>query len=147
MTITFNSVDYIVMIIIAAAIIVGLVFWFVKKSHPAPIDDFSAKKISEEWLQIEELIKQDSPNAWKLAVLEADKLVDYALKTLAVPGKDFGERIRAINYQLPSIRNVWPAHIVRNKLVHESDYQLDKKTAVRSVQQFKEALKTLKVLK
>jgi len=109
-------------------------------------DAFSRDKIMREWQGIEDLVKKDSTTAWKLAVLEADKLFDYTLKSLAIPGKDLGERIRFMSYKHPVVREVWPAHKVRNRLVHETDYHLDKKTAYFVVARFKKILKLLGAL-
>jgi hypothetical protein len=58
-----------------------------------------------------------------LAIIDADKLVDNVLKKANVRGESMGERLRAVEKLVP--RNVyndmWEAHKIRNRLVHEID--------------------------
>jgi len=146
MSITFTKLDYIWLSLLIAAIIVFILWLISRRLKRVEIDSFSQEKIKKQWQEIENLLSQDSASAWKLAVLEADKLLDYTLKAIGLPGKDLGERLRAAAYNYSKIREVWPAHKVRNRLVHEAEYQLDKRTARRAVEQFKKALKILRAL-
>jgi hypothetical protein len=146
MSITFTKLDYFWLISIGILIIVFLIWLVARKIKKAEIDEDVLAKIKKEWQEVENLISENSANSWKLAILEADKVLDLALKILGFPGKDLGERLKVVTHKYPSISEVWAAHKVRNQLVHETDYQLNSSTAKKSVEQFRRALKILRML-
>jgi len=57
----------------------------------------------------------------KMAVIEADKVVDVVLKRAGVPGETMAERLRKVQKQVqrPIYSGMWEAHKMRNRLVHE----------------------------
>jgi len=62
----------------------------------------------------------ENPNDWKLAIIEADIILDQTLKNRGYAGTSLGERLRSITpSQLSSIDDAWEAHRVRNKIAHE----------------------------
>ena len=60
-------------------------------------------------------------------LIEADKLLDYTLQQRKVKGETLGERLKSAKNLLdhPSYNNVWEAHKLRNRLVHEVDATAD----------------------
>lgn len=109
-------------------------------------DDEEYKGIAEKWAEIEKLMNGDSALSWKLAVIEADKLMDSALKRAFMRGDNMGERLRFAAHKHPKIQKVWEAHILRNDLVHQSDRRLSRGEAEKALALFKEGLKVLKAL-
>lgn len=105
----------------------------------------SREKIKETWEEIEASPEHGLMGA-KLAVIEADKLLDTVLRSMAFPGETMGERLKTAAYKYPDITKVWPAHKLRNQLVHDSSFQLSIGQAKRAVKDFEHALKTLNVL-
>ena len=84
---------------------------------------------------------------WKLAVIEADKFVDDALKTKGFPGETMGERLMMIKPQeLSSLQDLWDAHKLRNLLVHETSYQLRHEQALGAINSFEKVLRELGVV-
>ncbi|MBI5621809.1 hypothetical protein HY933_03035 [Candidatus Falkowbacteria bacterium] len=146
MTITMNPADYFWLAVAGGIIIIVLIWLVVRRMKSAGAEDYIVDRVKQQWAGIEQLLEQNSDVSWKLAIMEADKLLDYALKSVGFPGKDLGERLRSAAYRHPQIRDVWPAHKARNRLVHETDYHLDARTARSALQQFKRALQTLRVL-
>jgi hypothetical protein len=82
----------------------------------------------------------------KLAVIEADKLLDSALKSLAMPGMTLGERLKFAQYKYPELRDVWFAHKIRNQLAHEASFHLDAGMARSALKAFRRALERLGAL-
>lgn len=103
--------------------------------------------VNKEWESItKRLIVKDEAN-YKLAIIEADKLLDTVLKKLTIPGATMGERLKAIPVaQLPSIDNVWQAHRLRNHLVHTTEFGLTENKAKQAIDIYKQAFNELKVL-
>ena len=109
-------------------------------------NDEEYKGIAAQWQEIEKLMQGDSALSWKMAVIEADKLMDSALKQAFMRGANMGERLRFATHKHPKIQKVWEAHILRNDLVHQSDRRLSRGEAEKAINQFRDGLKTLKML-
>lgn len=99
------------------------------------------------WEEIKKHVNSFNEAEWKLAVIEADKFVDDALKTGGYPGESMGERLMLIQPgQLLSLQNLWDAHKLRNFLVHDPHYQLTHRQAILAVEAFEETLRELGAL-
>lgn len=84
---------------------------------------------------------------WKIAVIEADKLVDDALAKAGYSGDTFGDRLSNIRPgTLLSLDGIWWAHKVRNRLAHEVDYFLRYTEARQAVGYFEAALSELQLI-
>ena len=94
-------------------------------------------------LSIEQQLKKDEPSSYQLAILNADKLVDQALRDRGTKGKTMGERMKN-SVTLFSDRNgIWTAHKLRNTIAHESDVQITYDQARYALSCFRKALKDL----
>jgi hypothetical protein len=97
------------------------------------------------WQELEAML--DGPEAqWSVAVIEADKLFDRIMKSMALPGQDFGERLKFLTLSRPELKFIWPAHLVRNRFVHEANYELTRREATDALKAFARGLKGLGVL-
>ncbi len=131
---------------IVIILIVLIVFWlgFVFfKLFRKPKFDHNKEIIQKKWKNIESHIKTKDLAYYKVAIIEADNLLDFALKSLLIPGSDLGQRLKVISARQPEIRFIWEAHKIRNKLAHEHNFVLKKKDAERAIKQFKKALQIL----
>ncbi len=108
--------------------------------------DLDKKDIKSRWKEIEAMLEGPGEMDYKIAVMEADKLLDYVLKSMSMSGKDMGERIRFASFKFGRLRKVWWAHVLRNQLVHETTFTLDRGTAKRALKTFKTALEELGAL-
>lgn len=98
----------------------------------------------QRWQEIQGFLS--NKNTWPLAVINADKLLDEALKRRKFKGKTMGERLVSAQRTLTSNDTVWFGHKLRNKLVHE-DYNLTKKHEVKeALLGYLQALKDLGAL-
>ena len=63
----------------------------------------------------------------KSAVLEADKLLDYVLKSKKVRGETLGDRLKNSKnlFSTSSYNKVWEVHKLRNRLAHEMNFNPD----------------------
>jgi len=111
------------------------------------VDTDHSLKVTREWENILKRLEANDEANHKLAVIEADKLLDTVLKKLTIPGSTMGERLKAIPVsQLPSIDNVWKVHKLRNHLVHTSEFVLTDNKAKQAIEIYKQAFIELKVL-
>lgn len=84
---------------------------------------------------------------WPLAIIDADKLVDEALRKSHLKGKTMGERLVAAQRMLSNNDSIWFAHKLRNKLVHEQYTNLKEADVKSALIGFRQALKDLGALK
>lgn len=105
------------------------------------------KGANEKWDAIMKRVKRGDEANLKLAVIEADNLIDDILKRMGLPGIDMGERLKQIQAQeIASVNKIWETHEVRNKIVHEPDFYLTQEEAEQAVRNIEEALKELEYL-
>ena len=96
------------------------------------------------WEEIKRHVESFSVAEWKLAVIEADKLVDDALKSSGFQGETMGERMTLISRdQIPEINNLWEAHKLRNMMVHDANYEARHNDAIAAVEVFERVLREL----
>lgn len=101
--------------------------------------DYFAKK----WQTIE---KYKGVGNSQMAILEADKLLDYALKTLAYGGETMGERLKDAKAALRNNDAVWSAHKLRNRIAHDQNVVLNGIAVDKALRSIKGALKDLGAL-
>ncbi len=92
-------------------------------------------------------IDSENPNDWKLAIIEADIILDEALKNQGFVGSSLGERLRSISsVQLNSLNDAWEAHKVRNRIAHDgADFVLTHRLAVETINRYRRVFSELEV--
>ena len=79
------------LVILSVSILIcaGLLFFFIgiTKTEKIQLDKL---KFQGDWLKIENSIKKDEPATWHLALINADKLVDTAMRELRISGQTMG---------------------------------------------------------
>ena len=108
------------------------------------------EQIREGWSKIEELQKVGKPSTLREAVIEADKLVDFALGKI-YPGKEkAAERLKEAKERFAGnpqdYENLWYAHKLRNEMVHTVGFELPSVEAKNILDYFRRALEVLGVL-
>ncbi len=98
----------------------------------------------ERWQELQKLCKDKS--TWPLAVIDADKLLDDALKRSKYKGKTMGERLVSAQRDIKSNDEVWYGHKLRNRLVHENNVKLSERDVKDALIGIRGALKDLGAL-
>ncbi len=120
--------------------VVGVIYLLVGMRAKPRLD---TAKYQAKWLQIENSIDHKNPATWQLAVLNADKLLDHALRESHYKGTTMGERMKAADTTWSNANHVWSAHKIRNQLAHETNAKLTFETTARALGAFKRGLKDL----
>jgi hypothetical protein len=95
------------------------------------------------WLSIEKQLNKAEVSSFSLCVLNADKLLDQALKERGVKGETMGERMKTAKDTWSNANAVWGAHKLRNQVAHESEVHVSYDDARRALAGFKQALKDM----
>ena len=78
----------------------------------------------ERWQTIIKKMESENISDWKLAIIEADTILDEMVKKMGYPGENLGERLRHIEVSdFTSLQEAWEAHKVRNRIAHDSSDQ------------------------
>jgi glycerol dehydrogenase-like iron-containing ADH family enzyme len=82
------------------------------------------------WMKIKKRLESDNPSQYKVAILEADKLADEILVYMAYKGANMTERLEEAKVeQLEDKEALIRAHKIRNQIIHQSDFPVDKELA------------------
>lgn len=132
-----------VIVFLVSALIVGLavlgIILYTRRSGRA----LNVPKYQSRWLSIESSLNRDNELTYSLSVLEADKLLDSALRESGYKGETMGERMKSAKSVWKKPDQVWAAHKIRNRIAHETDVKLSYDLASRSLAAFKQGLKDL----
>lgn len=131
-----------VLFISAVLIFGGIIFAVISLTNKSP-KLLDITQYRSRWLSIETSLKRDEPASYTLSIVEADKLLDKALKERAYKGETMGDRMNKCQGKWTNGNGVWAAHKLRNRLVHETDFQIDYERSRQAIAAYKQALKDL----
>jgi len=123
-------------IFIFAALLFAVIM--LTKKTPKSLD---LEKFRSLWLTVEQDLKRDEASSYAMSVINADKLLDYAMREKGIQGATMGERMKTLQQKWSNANNVWSAHKLRNQIAHETNVKLDYDSARRALAAFKQALK------
>ncbi len=87
-------------------------------------------KLRKKWDKVSSGIRSENESEWKVAIIEADNIIDNLILRMGYKGENMGERLAGINPgQIDNIEELRLAHETRNRIIHEEDFKLDRKQA------------------
>ena len=101
-------------------------------------------KFTERWQALQQ--KCASRKTWPQAIIEADNLLDQALKKAHYKGKTTGERLVAAQHVLTSNDTVWFGHKLRKTILTKDVRKLKKGDILNAMAGFRQALRDLGAL-
>lgn len=137
--------DKTVYILLAAAVIIAIILVAIIHYFPQT-GKVDKEKYQCKWLEIEHKLQPANADSQQLAILNADKLLDAALKETGSKGSTMGERMKARQGVWSNANAVWAAHKLRNQIAHEDHISISDETVRRALASFKRALKDLGVM-
>jgi len=103
--------------------------------------------LRERWHAIETKFALGTPESARLAIIEADALVDTALKGMQIPGEHLADRLSNLDQDdIKSMNRVWRAHRLRNDLVHTPGFAVAPPDAQRTMDDYEAFLKEMEVI-
>jgi hypothetical protein len=95
----------------------------------------------DKWDKIEQ-VQKIGEAGWQVAIIQADKLLDQALKQRGFAGETMGDRLKSSH----AGDKVWAAHKIRNRIAHEADVKLNPVMVGQALRGFKQGLKNVGAL-
>lgn len=107
---------------------------------------YGVKKVDLIWNRIEEKIKPGTESDYKLALIEADSLLDQLLKSIGYKGETLDDRLRQITpVNLSTLEELKTVHKVRNDIIRDPNYQLSVEKAKEFLSIYKKTFEELEI--
>ncbi len=135
------SIEIIIAIIGAGLAMLGIITFLARR----PRKELDRGYFTGKWNELQKGLSQKE--TWPMAIIQADNLLDEALKRSRFKGKTMGERMVAAQKSFTNNDQVWFGHKLRNKIVHETDIKLNEKDVKSALLGLRQALRDLGALK
>lgn len=105
------------------------------------------RKVLKRWQGVEAQIKSGQEAQYKLAILEADAIVDEVLRLANIPGENMAERLNnSFSYQVEHRDRLMWAHGIRNSIIREATFSVDYELVEKVISTYKEFLESWETL-
>lgn len=109
--------------------------------------DVSKRRTLKAWKQIQKRLKTKKESQLKLAVLEADQILNEILRMAGYQGKNLDERLSQITpAELCNIEEIKQAHKLKNRIVSEADFIIASNEAEIIIDIYKKAFQELNLI-
>ena len=125
-------------VLLVALGVAGFLFW---RRRPQPMDP---EFFQEQWRELQGLLRDKAK--WPDAVINADKLLETALKRKRIRGRTMGERLVKAQRLLTDNDSVWFGHKLRKRLDTEPATKLKESEVKQALLGIRQALKDVGAL-
>lgn len=103
---------------------------------------------NKRWENIKLKVTDNNPESWRIAIIEADIMLDETLKNAGYVGQSIGDKLKTANPEsFRTVQDAWDAHKVRNDIAHVgSDFILTQKTAQETLTRFERVFREFDVI-
>ena len=108
--------------------------------------DLDRAEIQKRWARVMSLLNAPDADTDRLAIIEADSLLDFVLKSMQMPGGTMAQRLGYAANKYYELKRVWWAHGLRNRIVHEEDFKMSRQQAKSAINEFQRALQVVGAL-
>ncbi len=104
--------------------------------------------INPHWKRIVDHIESPNENDWRLAILEADIMLNGLLDALSLPGETVGEKLKNVEKSdFTTIDSAWEAHRIRNSIAHDGvAYLLNQREARRVIELYRRVFQEFQMI-
>lgn len=122
-------------------------FWQDLKESLAFRPAGSASRNAERWAKIKKRLQKAGKFENKRAVVEANGMMDEALKKMGYKGKTTGEKLKQLTPEvLPHLDKVMEAYRIYSSVTGSPDYELSFNDAKEAIESYETALRDLQVI-
>jgi hypothetical protein len=136
-------VDNLILVMFAAILFVGILLLVIMTLTRKTPGGINREEFRTKWIQIERSLSQTEEGMNHMAILNADKLLDQALKARGFSGETMADRLKTASPKLHNRNAVWTAHKLRNRIAHEADVKISPNATRQALKAFKSGLRDL----
>lgn len=108
---------------------------------------YGKEQVNKRWSKIRGRLEIPSEAEYKLAILEAEDILDETLSRMGCKGETLEERLKLLAPdQLSNRDQLLEAHRARNSIIHDPDYQIPSDKAKGLLEIYEKSLQDLEVL-
>ena len=98
---------------------------------------------NEKWEAIQKHIHSSNPSDWRVAIIEADIMLDEFLQLKGYFGDSVGERLKSVDKSdFRTLDSAWEAHKMRNRIAHSgTSLPLGQREAERTISLYEAVFK------
>ncbi len=100
------------------------------------------------WEYVQTLVESPNESDWRVAIMEADSLLEESLQEKGISGNTVSELLEGAKESgYGSIQDAWDGHLIRNKIAHDgSDYPVSQVECRRVVKMYQNFFEELKII-
>ena len=130
-----------ILIVATGVVVVLLALLLVRRFKPRKLN---TGRFQDKWRNMQKLCADKQ--TWRQAIIDADALLDDALKKRRFAGKSMGERLTKAQRLLTNNEAVWFGHKLRTKLEADPDIKPKESEVKQALLGIRQALKDLGAL-
>jgi len=125
-------------------------YWYVSADfydfiHGGPTTPESI--VQKKWKKIKKRMESLNEANWKLAVIEAEELVEKILEEMGYKGEGLKEKLKGVSEaEIKNVSDLISAYDVFINILSDPDYRLKREKAIKSFSAFEEFLKNCELL-
>ena len=106
-----------------------------KKEYEKRLREEVGGSKNEHWGKVLTYLFSQHASDWKLAIIEADSMLESLMQELGFKGEGLGDKLKAANQEnFPQLTTAWEVHTVRNRIAHEGlSFELSQHEAKRII--------------
>ncbi|MHB1330847.1 MAG: hypothetical protein ACYCY6_02665 [Minisyncoccota bacterium] len=103
---------------------------------------------NERWEHAVAHLNSANASDWRLAIIEADVMLDELLRAKGYHGDSIGEMLKGVDKSdILTLDSAWEAHKIRNEIVHSgSGYELNERDAKRAMSHYEAVFREFRVI-
>ena len=141
----FDLIPYVAIGIIGFVLLVIVTVWLRRAMRRWRFGS-ERGNVAKHWKAVEDLADHGDAIHLRLAIIQADAVLDLALKAKSFPGTTTGERLKFASRKYHDLQRTFWARSLRNTLVHEAGSEMKIAQAEKAIAEFKRALMVLGAL-
>ena len=104
--------------------------------------------VVERWKKVLEHASSENPSDWRIAVIEADIILDDLLSVLNLPGSTIGDKLKAVEpSDFLTLDKAWEAHKARNMIAHQgSNFLINQREIHRIISLYEAVFREFKMI-
>ncbi len=140
-------------------LMIGSIFYFIlnsdhfKDKYIEDIKEISKSKgkegmkMANEWKKIEERGRDEDEAERKLAVIEADNLLERSLERMGFKGSNLEEKLNQVSIDvLPNLNEVRAVHRSKRDIIYDPNYDLTQDETERILLVYRKSLEDLQII-
>lgn len=91
-----------------------------QREHERKLQEGEGVSKNERWIKTLSYLFSQHASDWKLAVIEADSMLEELMNQLGFKGDNLGDKLKgATQDKFHSLSSAWEVHNIRNRIAHE----------------------------